>query len=467
MQNLQDLNNLTTNILNMLSDNIIPVIIIITMTVYFLFNYINQKNNPKTKEIRHYWNAIRKDAVRLTDKFFATVGDMDAPAFYFSGELYQINSETYDEITEQEMPVYLSEAELKSLKAKEKDLPEEERTAIYHNDSGDYALKTVRTVEKRKSITALAMIPTKKGGEIIAIRRNRLRETETILSETDQQPLINLDPNLALSHTRMAMFGLVVYELIIIYMMITNTDPSLLISASSWPWYIVLILAWWTKVKVDTEKTGFKALYRGVKMGEESFRLRNPSGDQPLVLTTPVYEVELHFHPAIPTKNVLKGVGKEEIYDEKLSSLERKNTFLSSENTSLKSRLEQMHEIIRQKDDQLVAARNEHLNAFDDGFVTGYARFHVSTDEELQLKQLQMQQGGVSGLDWFRELKLPLIVLMLLGVIYFIGTGLTDAISNAASKPGGGIDFFNTNMLLGLGLIIVLLIVASSLLRGK
>ena len=80
---------------------------------------------------------------------------------------------------------------------------------------------------------------------------------------------------------------------------------------STYPWYVVLLLAWYMRVKVDSQKIGFRALYRGMKIGEEIIRLRDYSGDEALVLTVPVYDVKLHYHPAIPVKNLMKGIGKE------------------------------------------------------------------------------------------------------------------------------------------------------------
>lgn len=461
---MSEFDQIAENILSLLSDNIVPLIIGLSIVGYVLFMKYKQDRDPKTRAIREKWQTIQKTSVKLTDKFFATIADLDHPSLGFQGEIYQIDNKTYSQTYDDYEAEELEEDELRALKESNATLPPDKQVDIHEENGRLYKLTPVKRVEKRKSITALAMLPSKSGGEIVAFRRSDLRETETILSEAEQQPLPYLDPTIANSHLRIAIFAVLVYEIVLLYMLISNTEATMLFSASTWPWYVVLVIAWLMKVRVDQNKIGFKALYRGYLIGHESFKLHHMTGDSTLVLTIPVFEVKLHYHPAIPTKNLLTGLGREELYNEYLKTLERRVTQTSSENASLESRLAQAQEIITHKDQQLVAARNEHLRSYYDGVVVGYARHHVSNPHEEVTQQPRSQ--GPGALEWFKEGKILIIAGLILGAFYFLGTGLSDAITNMSSN-GGSFDLFSPNMLLGIGLILGVILLIGRILPGK
>ncbi len=459
----------------LISTNIVAIVIAIAVISYYLITRYRTQNAKLTRNIYTTWQNIRKFSPRLTDAFYCRIGDLENGQIGFRGELYQIESDTYDVIKEKPAPLFLTtDEQIAEIEEKNKTLAEPDKIKIYEIESDEpmqpenskseqkrkdkYIIEPKKVIEKRKSITALAMMPHGGGGSLIAIRRSDLRETETIISEAEQVPLMNLDPTIAQKHSNMMIIALFIYEAIIMYMALTNTNITLLISPSTYPWYFVMFAAWYAKITIDRHRQGYTALYRGYQTAEESFRLADVTGQEVEILTLPIYELELHYHPAIPTKNFLEGIGKADIYDKYLKQQDREVTRLSTENSSLKSRLEQLTEIIGQKDRHLVEARHEHEKAFNDGLLQGYARYEIPIGpdpDQMQYLPQQQRKQGPSGLEWFIALRMPIMVVSV-GIIgfYMISNMLTSL-----SAPGGSFNLFSTNNLLGMFLIFLILLV--------
>ncbi len=459
---LEELNFLIEQLIQFAMDNFVPLIMAVAVLLYVIVMRIRSARDPRVRAIRHEWSAVKRSAKKIADNFFCTIADLDNPAITFSGEVYQLRNDSYEQVTVEDVLVPWDD-----LSDEEKQKVEDEWVVEEETEDGSITRKVklrqyVR--EKRKNITALAMIPTPTGGQLIAFRRQGLREGETIISEAEHHRLVDLDPSILMRHQNILLLFAAVYYAILFYVILTDSDPTIILSMQSLPWYIIFFLIWYMNLRVDRQRPAYRVLYKGRYFSDESFTLVDEKTGEKMVITVPVYNVELYFHPAIPTRELAKQPSREEIYDETLKQYERQVKLLSAEKASLETRLEQANEIIKHKDMQLVAARTEHVNAFDDGLLAGYVRHRVVLNGEED--QAQRVREGPSGLDWFREFKPVLIILLILGAGYFLLQGVVEAISNAAAG-NGGVDLFSTNILLGLGLIAVILLLAGRILPGR
>ncbi len=508
---LQDSNPIT-GLLVILEENIIAIIICLAVVGYILLNQWRKMRDAELRNVRTSWKAITSRAVKITSAMRAKIAMIEeAGQVEMEGDIYLIDSITTDEVIESKkmIPISLETSKERILSQMEDNDQLVEkwriRTPIIANNLGNtenpdsladiepdetpleyeetiitlfdkeiiasklpdlpqdsdcqlvdrFIIQKQRKVVPQKTDTYVSLRRTKAGGEIIAFRRKNMQEHETIVSEATAMPLIELDPEIAQSHLRIALFGVMVYEMILMYMIITETPPTILMDRGTWPWYVVLLLAFMAKYWIDKTKIAFYAFYRGYLGADETFKLKGRAVGTPVYsYTTKVYEIELHAHPAIPLANLLK-FNPDEIKDERVVGLESRVTALSTENSSLKAKQAQLLNILEHKDQQLDEARDKHLESFDDGVIWGVSRYQVSLPQENnpQMNPMSQQKQGPDTLAWFKELR-PLIILGIILVgAWLIITNLGQWL-NEISIGGTG-EIFSMNILLGLGLVIV------------
>lgn len=507
---LQDSNPIPGLIVT-LEENIIAIIVCIAIVGYILFTQWQKLRDAELRNVRTSWKAITSRAVKITSAMRGKIAMIEeAGQVEMEGDIYLIDSITTDEVVESkkmipisletgkerilsqiedndqlvekwriripiiadnpgnnENPDSLEDIEIdetppeyketiitlldkETIDSKLPDLPQDSDCQLVDR----FIIQKQRKVVPQKTDTYVSLRKTKAGGEIIAFRRKSMQEHETIVSEATAMPLIELDPEVAQSHLRIALFGVMVYEMILMYMIITETPPTILMDRGTWPWYVVLLLAFFAKYWIDKTKIAFYAFYRGYLSADETFKLKSRAVGTPVYsYTTKVYEIELHAHPAIPLANLLK-FNPDEIKDERVVGLESRVTSLSTENSSLKAKQDQLLSILQHKDQQLDEARDKHLESFDDGVIWGVSRYQVSLPQENNPQMpMSQQKQGPDTLAWFKELR-PIIII---GVIL---VGAWWSITNLGQwfneiSIGGTGEIFSMNLLLGLGLVIV------------
>ncbi|PWI49492.1 hypothetical protein CEE45_01490 [Candidatus Heimdallarchaeota archaeon B3_Heim] len=499
-----DLETFYYSLIAMIQENAVPLIIGFAFLCYFGANQWRKSRDSQLRNVREHWKAITSKATKISSAFKGRIGLVEtAGTMELEGDIYLIDSVTNDELidservtalrlelTQEQILPNLAENEIcfekyefrarkenkdglriditkgslqEQLQLRFKDEKEEK-----FRKPGNWELKDRWIVKKftrvlpTKNDTYVSLRKTPKGGEIIAFRRQGIQEHETILSEATPLPLIDLDPNVTKGHLQLAMFGLIIYEFLLMYTIFAELDPTFLLDRATIPWYFVLVVAFVGKYWVDKTKIAYFAYYRAYSGAEETFKLRGVAGEIS-TYTTKVFEIELHAHPAIPLANLLK-FNPEDIKDERISGLEQRVTNLSAKLASAKSKHDQLLSILQHKDQQLDQSREKHIEAFDDGAIFALTTYRVKQleDDGKTPQEYVQKQQGTDTLTWFKEIK-PLLFLIVIGVgAFFLITNFLQWFQEI--QLGGTGEIFSTQFILGL---IVLSIILFFLLRSS
>lgn len=498
-----ELETIYYSLIAMIQENAVPLIIGGAFLCYFAVNWWRQSRDSQLRNVRERWKAITSKATKISSAFRGRIGLIEtAGTMELEGDIYLIDSVTNEELVDSErvtplrleltqeqiLPnlaenelcfekyVYRAHKENKSLRINISDGTLQEQLQSRFEDAKEekfrnpgnweltdrWIIKKVTRALPTKDDTYVSLRKTPRGGEIIAFRRRGIQEHETILSEATPLPLIDLDPKVTQGHLKLAMFGLIIYEFLLMYTIFAELDPTFLLDRATIPWYIVLIVAFLGKYWVDKTKTAYFAYYRAYTGPEETFKLVGGTGEVS-TYTTKVYEIELHSHPAIPLANLLK-YNPEDIKDERITGLEKRVTHLSAKLASAKSKHDQLLSILQHKDQQLDQSREKHIEAFDDGAIFALTTYRVKQleDDGKTPQEYMQKRQGPDTLAWFKELK-PLLFLIIIGV------GAFYVLSNFLQwfqeiQLGGTGEIFSTQLILGL---IVLAIILFFLLRSS